>query len=144
MEDNQLHETNLVDVVVADDETRVVVSNLADVQVAVLHFLKTGQWNVLVGLFFGSEIFIWGCKKRFLLRRYLYIMNVRLNTSKMRMIFPLRSSSRAIFSRIEVERTVFRNHMFLIRRTDIPNLYAANRAAFGTTFKTSVFYVGTY
>ena len=35
MDYNQLHETNLDDVVVADDEIRVVVYNLVDVQVAV-------------------------------------------------------------------------------------------------------------
>ena len=54
MVDNQLHKTDLVDVVVVIDENCVVVSNLVDVQVALMNIkwwmMETRLWRKLLNI----------------------------------------------------------------------------------------------
>lgn len=57
---------------------------------------------------------------------------------------PLKSWSSTSFSKTGNARISFHKQMFLIKRIDMPNLYAATRAAFGTAFITSMFHGGTY
>lgn len=58
--------------------------------------------------------------------------------------FPNNRSLRAKFSNTGSARMSFHMHIFFIRRTDVPNLYAATCGALGTAFNTRGSHVGTW
>jgi len=58
--------------------------------------------------------------------------------------FPNKRSLRAKFSNTGSARMSFHIHIFLIRRTDVPNLYAATCGVLGTAFNTRGSHVGTW